>query len=298
MVFPNPMTITRNVFFVSDGTGITAETLGHSLLAQFPDIRFRQHRLPFIDSVEKARKAVRQIQDIASKDGGRPIVFSTTVEGEVRDVLRESDALFLDLIAKFVDPLEAELGARSTHTVGRFHGMAESQDYARRIEAINFTLSHDDGVSHKELEQADVILVGVSRSGKTPTSLYLAMQFGVKVANYPLIPEDFERHKLPDALYKYRPKLFGLTITPERLHQIRTERRPNSKYAAYDKLRLRNRRGDEADACEWHPRLRFDQEVDRGNRHHHHAGSAAGKARLLTSHQPSRNSAGTSPAAG
>jgi regulator of PEP synthase PpsR (kinase-PPPase family) len=225
---------TRNVFFVSDGTGITAETLGHSLLAQFPDIRFKQHRLPFIDSVEKARKAVSQIREIAQKDGSRPIVFSTTVEGEVKDALRECDALFLDLIAKFVDPLEAELGARSTHTVGRFHGIAESQDYAKRIEAINFTLSHDDGVSHKELEQANVILVGVSRSGKTPTSLYLAMQFGVKVANYPLIPEDFERHKLPDALAKFRPKLFGLTISPERLHQVRTERRPNSKYASFD----------------------------------------------------------------
>lgn len=225
---------TRNVFFVSDGTGITAETLGHSLLAQFPDIRFKQHRLPFIDSAEKARKAVSQIREIAQKDGSRPIVFSTTVEGEVKDALRECDALFLDLIAKFVDPLEAELGARSTHTVGRFHGIAESQDYAKRIEAINFTLSHDDGVSHKELEQANVILVGVSRSGKTPTSLYLAMQFGVKVANYPLIPEDFERHKLPDALAKFRPKLFGLTISSERLHQVRTERRPNSKYASFD----------------------------------------------------------------
>ena len=225
---------TRNVFFVSDGTGITAETLGHSLLAQFPDIRFKQHRLPFIDSVEKARKAVSQIRELAQKDGTRPIVFSTTVEGEVKDALRECDALFLDLIAKFVDPLEAELGARSTHTVGRFHGIAESQDYAKRIEAINFTLSHDDGVSHKELEQANVILGGVSRSGKTPTSLYLAMQFGVKVANYPLIPEDFERHKLPDALAKFRPKLFGLTISPERLHQVRTERRPNSKYASFD----------------------------------------------------------------
>ncbi|HMZ84073.1 MAG TPA: pyruvate, water dikinase regulatory protein [Rhodocyclaceae bacterium] len=225
---------TRNVFFVSDGTGITAETLGHSLLAQFPDIRFKQHRLPFIDSVEKARKAVSQIRELAQKDGTRPIVFSTTVEGEVKDALRECDALFLDLIAKFVDPLEAELGARSTHTVGRFHGIAESQDYAKRIEAINFTLSHDDGVSHKELEQANVILVGVSRSGKTPTSLYLAMQFGVKVANYPLIPEDFERHKLPDALAKFRPKLFGLTISPERLHQVRTERRPNSRYASFD----------------------------------------------------------------
>lgn len=234
MSTPDKPMNTRTVFFISDGTGITAETLGHSLLAQFPAIRFRQHRLPFVDSVEKARKAVAQISEVAQREGNRPIVFSTTVQGEVKDALRECDALFLDLIARFIDPLEAELGASSTHTVGRFHGIAESQDYAKRIESINFTLSHDDGVSNKDLAHADVILVGVSRSGKTPTSLYLAMQFGVKVANYPLIPEDFERNRLPDALHKHRPKLFGLTISPERLHQVRTERRPGSKYASFE----------------------------------------------------------------
>lgn len=225
----------RTAFFVSDGTGITAETLGHSLLAQFDMIRFRQIRMPFVDSVAKAREATAQMREAQKADGGqRPIVFSTLVDGEAKDTLRQADAVFLDLIDHFIAPLEAELGVESTPTVGRFHGIAESQDYARRIEAINFTLSHDDGVSHIDLEQSDVILVGVSRSGKTPTSLYLAMQFGVKVANYPLIPEDFERNKLPDALHKFKAKLFGLTITPQRLHQIRTERRPNSQYAAFD----------------------------------------------------------------
>ncbi|HMV16784.1 MAG TPA: pyruvate, water dikinase regulatory protein [Zoogloea sp.] len=228
------MSPTRPVFFISDGTGITAETLGHSLLAQFPDTRFRARRLPFIDSLEKARDCALLIREAASETGLRPIVFNTLVDPAAVAALRESDALFLDLFEKFIGPLESELGQRSTHTVGRFHGIAESQDYARRIEAINFTLAHDDGVSHADLQEADVILVGVSRSGKTPTSLYLAMQFGVKAANYPLIPEDFERNKLPGELARHRHKLFGLTIGPDRLSQIRQERRPNSRYASIE----------------------------------------------------------------
>jgi len=134
-------------------------------------------------------------------------------------------------------PLEAELGVKSTHTIGRTHGSIDTNDYKQRIEAINYTLSHDDGVTNQGLEQADVILVGVSRCGKTPTSLYLAMQFGVKAANFPLIPEDFERMKMPDSLVKHREKLFGLTIQPERLNQIRSERRPNSKYASLENCR-------------------------------------------------------------
>ena len=226
------MTQTRPVFFVSDGTGITAETLGHSLLAQFPDTRFRPHRMPFVDSPDKARDCAMKIRDAAAESGQRPIVFNTLVDPDAVAGLREADALFLDLFEKFIEPLENELGQRSTHAAGRFHGIAESQDYKRRIEAINFTLAHDDGVSHADLAEADVILVGVSRSGKTPTSLYLAMQFGIKAANYPLIPEDFERNKLPVELTRHRSKLFGLTIGPDRLSQIRQERRPNSRYAS------------------------------------------------------------------
>ena len=228
------MNQTRPVFFVSDGTGITAETLGHSLLAQFPDTRFRNRRLPFIDTPDKARDCALKIRDAAVESGQRPIVFNTLVDPESVAALREADALFLDLFEKFIEPLENELGQRSTHAAGRFHGIADSQDYKRRIEAINFTLAHDDGVSHADLAEADVILVGVSRSGKTPTSLYLAMQFGVKAANYPLIPEDFERNRLPVELTRYRGKLFGLTIGPDRLSQIRQERRPNSRYASME----------------------------------------------------------------
>ena len=228
------MTQTRPVFFVSDGTGITAETLGHSLLAQFPDTRFRPHRMPFVDSPDKARDCAMKIRDAAVESGQRPIVFNTLVDPDAVAGLREADALFLDLFEKFIEPLENELGQRSTHAAGRFHGIAESQDYKRRIEAINFTLAHDDGVSHADLAEADVILVGVSRSGKTPTSLYLAMQFGIKAANYPLIPEDFERNRLPVELTRYRGKLFGLTIGPDRLSQIRQERRPNSRYASLE----------------------------------------------------------------
>ena len=144
----------------------------------------------------------------------------------------------MDLIQTFVEPLEQELGIKSTHTVGRSHNTADTQAYKNRIEAINFSLAHDDGQSHKNLTAADVILVGVSRSGKTPTSLYLAMQYGIKAANYPLIPEDFERGKLPTALQTFKGKIFGLTIAPERLSEIRNERRPGSKYAAIENCML------------------------------------------------------------
>lgn len=227
----------RSVFFVSDGTGITAETLGHSLLAQFPDCEFREVRMPFVDSVDKARDCLRAINAAGQRDGCRPIVFSTLVQSAIVEALHEADATFMDLFDKFIGPLEHELGVKSTHTVGRFHGITDSQDYKTRIEAINFTLAHDDGVSDKNLEEAEVILIGVSRSGKTPTSLYLAMQFGVKAANYPLIPEDFERNKLPGEIHRYRNKLFGLTISAERLSAIRQERRPNSKYASIENCR-------------------------------------------------------------
>lgn len=228
---------TRSVFFISDGTGITAETLGHSLLAQFPDCHFKPVRQPFIDSVEKAKECASKISAAKLKDGLRPVVISTLVKSEIVSTLREADALFLDFFDQYIGPLETELGICSTHTAGRFHGIAESEDYRSRIEAINFTLAHDDGQSNEKLAESDVILVGVSRSGKTPTSLYLALQFGVKAANYPLIPEDFERNKLPGDLIPYRDKLYGLTITPERLAQIRQERRPNSRYAALENCR-------------------------------------------------------------
>jgi [pyruvate, water dikinase]-phosphate phosphotransferase / [pyruvate, water dikinase] kinase len=221
----------RTVFFISDGTGISAQMLGHSLLTQFEGVDFNQVTLPFVDSVDKAQDCLERIERAALRGDGKPIVFSTLVNGDVREVVRRANAIFLDFFETFIGPLESGLGIRSSHTIGRSHSARDKGEYKQRIEAVNFTMAHDDGSSHRELGEADVILVGVSRSGKTPTSLYLALQFGVKAANYPLIPEDFERMQLPEALRVYKPKLFGLTIAPERLQEIRRERRPDSKYA-------------------------------------------------------------------
>jgi len=224
--------IKRTIFYVSDGTGLTAEALGHSLLSQFESVEFKQVRTPFIDCIDKARAVVQRINAAAEADGLRPILITTLVNTEIAAIVHEADAFCLSLFESFLAPLETELGIKSTHTVGRSHGAADSLDYSRRIEAINFTLAHDDGVSERELDKSDIVLVGVSRCGKTPTSLYLAMQFGLKVANFPLIPEDFERGKLPGSLERHRSKLFGLTIQPARLTVIREERRPGSRYAS------------------------------------------------------------------
>jgi regulator of PEP synthase PpsR (kinase-PPPase family) len=226
------MTIKRTVFFVSDGTGLTAEALGHSLLTQFEGVEFKQIRIPFVDNADKAHAAVMRINDTGETDGMRPILFTTLVNQELAAIVHEADAFCLSFFETFLAPLEVELGVKSSHTIGRSHGTTDSSDYKQRIEAINYTLAHDDGITDRDLEQADVVLVGVSRCGKTPTSLYLAMQFGLKAANFPLIPEDFDRGKLPGSLEKHRSKLFGLTIQAERLAQIREERRPSSRYAA------------------------------------------------------------------
>jgi len=225
----------RTVFFVSDGTGITAQMLGHSLLTQFEGLDFEQVTMPFIDSAEKAEECLARI---GAETNGQPIVFSTLVNSDVREVLRRANALVIDFFESFIDPLEAGLGVKSSHTIGRSHSAMDKKEYQQRIEAINFAMAHDDGASHRELGQADVILIGVSRSGKTPTSLYLALQFGVMAANYPLIPEDFHRGKLPEALRAEKTRLYGLTIAPERLHEIRKERRPGSKYADLDNCRF------------------------------------------------------------
>jgi regulator of PEP synthase PpsR (kinase-PPPase family) len=227
----------RTVFFVSDGTGITAETFGNSILAQFSG-KPKHVRRPFIDSLDKAHQVVREINHSADVEGKKPIVFITIVDREVLDLFKtQPKALVLDMFNTFIEPLEAEFGMTSNHRVGRFADVSKSQEYTDRIEAINFSLSHDDGQSAKNLAQADVILVGVSRSGKTPTSLYLAMQHGIKAANYPLIPEDFERDEIPASLAPFKSKCFGLTIDADRLSHIRNERRPQSKYASIENCR-------------------------------------------------------------
>ena len=226
----------RTVFIISDGTGITAETFSHSILAQF-EVPFRQIRLPFIDTIDKAYQAAREVDEAATHSGQPPIVFTTLVNPEISQILSNSKGLVMDMFQTFVAPLEKALGVKSTHAIGRFHKNVDTDSYKNRIEAINFSLMHDDGQSNQNLSEADVILVGVSRSGKTPTSLYLAMQYGLKAANYPLIPDDFERGRLPGDLAVYRKKLFGLTIDPMRLSEIRNERRPGSSYSKIENCR-------------------------------------------------------------
>lgn len=227
------MSLKRTAFFVSDRTGITAEMLGHSLLTQFDNVTFTQMTLPFVDTAERAWETVDRINRAGVADGGRPLIFSTLVNNELSGIVQQADALYLDCFQVFIAPMETELGVQSSHTVGRSHS-AGSSGYLGRMDAVNFALAYDDGQTTKNMDKADIILVGVSRSGKTPTCLYLAMQFGVLAANYPLIPEDFEVMKLPASLKKFRNKLFGLTISPERLKRIRNERRPGSKYASLD----------------------------------------------------------------
>ncbi|AAO28398.1 conserved hypothetical protein [Xylella fastidiosa Temecula1] len=227
------MSTIRPVFYVSDGTGITAETIGHSLLTQFSGFTFVAERMVFIDDAEKARDASQRILAASERYRVRPIVVNSCVNPYLSVILAESGALMLDVFAPFIGLLEHELNTSRHSCVGRAHGMVDFETYHRRINAMNFALAHDDGVA-ASYDEAEVILVAVSRAGKTPTCIYLALHYGIRAANYPLIDEDLNSDQLPLRLRPYRKKLFGLTINPERLQQIRQERRPNSRYAALD----------------------------------------------------------------
>lgn len=221
----------RTVFYLSDGTGITAETLGRSLISQFDSYSFEHNTIPYIQTIEDARRTVIQINAVAEREKKRPLIIATLVNPEVREVIATSDALYLDVFAAFIRPLEQELTAHSSHRVGRLRGIDDYTQYQTRIEAIDFTIATDDGARGHRYSDADLILVGVSRCGKTPTSLYLALQHGLRVSNYPITEEDVARGTLPEEILSQRHKLFGLTIDAQRLHAIRAERRPGSRYA-------------------------------------------------------------------
>lgn len=228
----------RTVFFVSDRTGITAETLGHSLLTQFDGVNFRQRTVPFIDSPEKAEAFVRRMDETRERDGMLPIVFSTLINDDAREIVQSAQCLFLDFFDAFIGPLERELEIKSSHTAGRAHGVTDYSSYTRRIDAMNFALANDDGVTTRNYDDADLVLIGVSRSGKTPTCLYLALQYGISAANYPLTEDELHGGNIPPELLQYRDKLYGLTIHPERLQQIRQERRPDSRYASAQQVKF------------------------------------------------------------
>jgi regulator of PEP synthase PpsR (kinase-PPPase family) len=220
----------RTVFFISDSTGITAETIGNSILAQFEGVQFDKHRLPFTDNAHKAETAALRIKTKYAQSGQRPIVVNTMADRALCDIVAASGALMLDVFAPFIGPLEDELGTKRSGAVNRSHGLVDFDKYEARINATNYALSHDDGIDVNYAE-ADLILVGVSRSGKTPTCLYMALHYGVRAANYPLTDEDLEKLELPTRLRPYQDRLYGLTIDPVRLAQIREQRRAGSRYA-------------------------------------------------------------------
>jgi len=226
----------RTVFFISDSTGITAETIGNSIIAQFDGVQFQRHRLPFIDNLHKAENAALRIKTHYAKTGERPIVVNTMADRALCEVVATSGALMLDVFAPFIGPLEEELGAKRSGAVNRSHGLVDFAKYEARINATNYALSHDDGIDVNYAD-ADLILVGVSRSGKTPTCLYMALHYGVCAANYPLTDEDLEKLELPARLRPWKDRLYGLTIDAERLAQIREQRRPGSRYATLKQCR-------------------------------------------------------------
>ena len=230
--------IKRSVFFISDGTAITAETLGHSLLAQFPHVDFDIHIIPYITSEEAATSVVAEINKRAELDGVLPLVFDTLVDPYVRDIINTANGVNLDVFEGLISKLSEVLGTPPTTLVGQTHAVTDSESYKARIDAVHFALDNDDGARTRHYDKADLILIGVSRSGKTPTSIYLSLQFGIRVANYPLTEEDLDDNRLPAVLRPHKNKLFGLMIDADRLVAIRTERKANSRYASFSQCQM------------------------------------------------------------
>lgn len=223
--------VDRYVFTVSDRTGITAESLGVSLLCHFPSLHFKTVALPFVDTPEKARDAVLRINEAVEKNGDRPLIFATLADDEIRKIIASSNGVLFDLFDVFLAPLEKELGIESEHSIGSSHGVLNPNKYTARISALNYTMRTDDGMNVTHYDNAELIVVGVSRTAKTPTSLYLALHYGVSTANFPLLEEDLERSRLPDKIIRHRKKLFGLSIDPALLQQIRQARYNKGRYA-------------------------------------------------------------------
>jgi regulator of PEP synthase PpsR (kinase-PPPase family) len=227
----------RPAFIISDRTCVTAGTMSHTLLSQFPDIEFERHTIPFVDADDKVKSSIRQINHSYKTHKVRPLIFTSFMDNNYTHELEKSEGIVIDLIKPFISDLERHLMTDSSHKVGQAHGMTAEHDYMHRIDAINFSMRYDDGVRIGNYDQADLILIGVSRAGKTPTSLYMALHYGLNTANYPLADDDFEKGTLPDALIESREKLFGLTIDPLQLHMIRQKRRANSEYSELSQCR-------------------------------------------------------------
>jgi regulator of PEP synthase PpsR (kinase-PPPase family) len=220
------------VFFLSDSTGITAETMGNALLIQFPDLRFERRLIPFISTIDEARRVVK-VLDTAAAGPVTPLAFSTAAVEEVRHELSHTKCPLIDFFDLHMERVESILGTKGIRVAARLHGMGDVKRYNTRMAAVEYAIEHDDGQSMRALDKADVILIAPSRCGKTPTTMYLALQHGIFVANYPLVDEDFETAELPRPVRGLRDRCFGMLTTPARLSQVRHERRPNSRYASF-----------------------------------------------------------------
>jgi len=226
----------RTAFYISDGTAITSEVFGHALLSLFP-IEFEHQTISFVETIEKANEAKEKINKVCARSNEPALVFHTFVNNDIRKIIDSCDGVIYNFLEHFVAPLEEELKMKAKPKAHRTHSIHENS-YDYRIEAVNYALANDDGSVVTNYEGADVILVGVSRSGKTPSSLYLALQYGVKAANYPFTDDDMDELKLPDFLKAHKKKLFGLTIDAQRLMDIREGRMSNSKYASARQCRM------------------------------------------------------------
>ena len=218
-------------FFVSDSTGITAETLGSTLLTQFPAQRFERHTVPFLTTADHAQQVAARIDAVAGT-GRATVVFSTVVDPHLRGILEASAGFFVDLFGSHIHQLEAALHTTANLQPGRAHGLGDALRYQSRMSAVEYAMEHDDGQSVRALERAQLILIAPSRCGKTPTSMYLALQHGIRTANFPLVDEDFAHRSLPGPIAPFQDKCFGLTSQPLRLSQVRQERRPGTVYAS------------------------------------------------------------------
>lgn len=222
------MWTSKYIYYVSDSTGILAETLGRALTCQFPAISFTEHTFPFITTVEEAQQTLEQI--LRESSGLRPVIFSTLMNPDVRDIFDHANVEFFDGFASHLNRLADCLEAKPLRVPGYTHHQ-EDTELDARVEAINYCMAHDDGSKPNEYDQADVIILGVSRAGKTPVSVYLATHMGIKTANFPLTTEYLSTYHLPDQIIKNKDRAVGLMATPEILHQIREKRYSNSNYA-------------------------------------------------------------------
>ncbi|VAW33202.1 Phosphoenolpyruvate synthase regulatory protein [hydrothermal vent metagenome] len=219
----------KDIYYISDSTGILAINLGQALICQFPEVNFHEEKFPFINTRAAARSTLNYI--LKQSGGRQPLIFSTLVDPKIRKIFDHPQVELFDICGGFLNRLEDCLETKAMMMPG-FARQVDNVSMARRAEAINYCLSHDDGTKLDEYDEAEVILLGVSRAGKTPVSVYLSTQMGLKSANYPLTSSDLDSYSLPDAIRRNRKQAVGLTTSPELLQSMRQKRYPDSKYAS------------------------------------------------------------------